>query len=113
MNREDISSIDLRSLFETSRLFNSTTDPNFICNHLLRTLMGKLLASKGAVFLSGFSSFSGEFRHLETVVVETPASLATSTIVGFVKRLSWMQNSIASDREQIGPLVEPLSLRCC
>ncbi|NUQ80084.1 MAG: PP2C family protein-serine/threonine phosphatase [Bacteroidetes bacterium] len=52
MTPEAVSTIDLKSLFETSRLFNSTTDPSFICEHLLRTLMGKLLVTRGAVFTS-------------------------------------------------------------
>lgn len=52
----DSSSLDLKSLFETSRLFNSTYDLSFISQHILRTLMGKLLVSRCSLHLLDLSN---------------------------------------------------------
>jgi len=51
----DSSSLDLKSLFETSRLFNSTYDLSFISQHILRTLMGKLLVSRCSLHLTSLT----------------------------------------------------------
>lgn len=48
---KDTTSLDLRSLFETSKLFNSTYELSFISQHILRTIMGKFLITKGFLFL--------------------------------------------------------------
>ncbi len=48
---QDTSQIDLKSLFETSKLFNSTYELPFISQHILRTVMGKFLIAKGFMFI--------------------------------------------------------------
>ena len=50
--QQDTSQIDLKSLFETSKLFNSTYELPFISQHILRTVMGKFLISKGFMFVN-------------------------------------------------------------
>ena len=42
---------DLRAIFETSQLLSASLDLEFVLNSLLRTAMGKLLVTKGAVLL--------------------------------------------------------------
>jgi len=42
---------DLRAIFETSQLLSSSLDLEFVLSNLLRTAMGKLLVTKGAVLL--------------------------------------------------------------
>lgn len=49
--QQDTSQIDLKSLFETSKLFNSTYELPFITQHILRTVMGKFLIAKGFMFI--------------------------------------------------------------
>jgi hypothetical protein len=46
----------------------------------LKLISSMTLRTRVRVFLS---TLSGSFKHLETVDIETPASLATSAIVGF------------------------------
>ncbi len=46
-----INLFDINSLFEFSRIVNSSTDLKFILNHFLLTAMGKLLCSRGIILL--------------------------------------------------------------
>ncbi len=54
---------DINSLFEFSRIVNSSSDLNFTLNHFLLTAMGKLLCSKGIIYLKregkGYKAVSG------------------------------------------------------
>ncbi len=49
--KTSINLFDINSLFEFSRIVNSSTDIKFILNHFLLTAMGKLLCSSGIILL--------------------------------------------------------------
>lgn len=60
----DTSKFDLKSLFETSKLFNSTYNVSFISQHILRSVMGKFLISKAGIWLD--KQNSNQFIQIET-----------------------------------------------
>ena len=51
---------DLRAIFETSQLLSASLDLEFVLSNLLRTAMGKLLVTKGAVLL--FNPLHASYR---------------------------------------------------
>ncbi len=46
------SHFDFAALFEFSTVINSSIEPNFIFSHILLTIMGKILATRGMVLLT-------------------------------------------------------------
>lgn len=108
MTPEAVSTIDLKSLFETSRLFNSTTDPSFICDHLLRTLMGKLLVTRGAVYTSheettdqlvSLQAKKGTFRS------DLPSRCTLQSLILWVEKEGLLGHELTSDGRLIGFVV--------
>ncbi|MBO6575332.1 MAG: SpoIIE family protein phosphatase [Rhodothermales bacterium] len=51
---------DLRALYETSRILNSSLELEFVLNNLLLTAMSKLLVTRGAAFL--YDQIEGAYR---------------------------------------------------
>lgn len=64
------------ALFEFSKVINSSLDPQFISSHILLTIMGKILSTKGMVLIErGSKSFSVEMvkGFSQTMIGETVA----------------------------------------
>jgi len=64
-----------RSLFEFSRIINSSLDRKFVLNHILLTIMGKMVSVKGMVLLA-----EGEDRYRVTLVKGFRPGLAGSEV---------------------------------
>lgn len=101
------------ALFEFSKVINSSVDLKFILNHILLTIMGKLLSAKGMVILSrgkgefgvamakGFPQELGEFTFQEKHV---PPSLLEIEKLG-APRHPWAETLKAAGVTIILPLI--------
>jgi phosphoserine phosphatase RsbU/P len=80
------SHFDYAALFEFSTVINSSTEPRFIFSHILLTIMGKILATRGMVLLRNPDSkkdfavemvkgFSGDLKGKSVAIPRVPRSL--------------------------------------
>ncbi len=108
----DSSSLDLRSLFETSRLFNSTYDLSFIAQHILRTLMGKLLAGRCSlhVFTSGNSDQVTTIAKKGLFKPDLPETLSVDELGLIAGDLGLYKFDLISNENKIGFLLLGKSL---
>jgi phosphoserine phosphatase RsbU/P len=72
--RSAASHFEESALFEFSKVINSSLDPAFIANHILLTIMGKILAARGMILLKHARGFSVQ------TVKGFPASLIGRTV---------------------------------
>ena len=80
------SHFDYAALFEFSTVINSSIEPQFIFSHILLTIMGKILATRGMVLLTNpearkeytvemIKGFSGDLRGSTVTIPRLPRSL--------------------------------------
>ena len=86
---------DLRALYETSRILNSSLELEFVLNNLLLTAMSKLLVTRGAAFL--YDQLQGNYV---TTAVKGMRDLAQGQRVDMpdVKPSSLMQGDAVPER---------------
>ncbi|HEX9655712.1 MAG TPA: hypothetical protein VGB89_02205, partial [Bacteroidota bacterium] len=87
------------ALFEFSKVINSSLDPHFIYSHILLTIMGKILSSKGMVVLGttgkevkveAAKGFSQSLIGRGITVEETPSTLFDISVVD-AGRYPWVE----------------------
>jgi len=107
------SRFDHSALFEFSRVINSSLDGRFIQSHILLTIMGKMLATKGMILLlrSGGSygvemvkGFPSGIAGTAVAIARIPASLFSLQRLN-ATRYSWTRFFLSHDVQFLLPMV--------